>query len=441
MDEGVVIGFLDYTDAARPIRISPSMRMKHIHMLGRPGYGKSTEIEHLCLEDIERGDGVAVLDPHGDLANRLLHLIPASCAHRVVLFDLSDPNFLPLWNPIHIGPGQDRSRAADEVVTALKSIVSGWGDRLEHLLRHALYGLMHLPDATLLDVANLLTQVSPERKRLCERIAKRVDNQFSRRFFEHDINEYRKDDFAPPQHKLSKLLLADPLSLVFSQPEDRFDISQIMNAGGQILIVNLASMGSGVRDLVGCLFIALVHVAAISRSSIPEDKRAPFHLYVDEAQRFLAGSIEDLITELRKFRVSSTIVNHYMNQFDTEQGDALRQAGTTIVFNEPEDEARALVRLLGEQVRVEDLTRLEVGEAVVRLGTHIARIHTPAPRPIPTDSARDRIVAWCHQRYYKTRREILETIQRRRTSARGSSPVVVSASKSEADKEYAYDEL
>lgn len=96
LDEGVVVGCLDYADDERPICILPTTRMHHIHIAGRPGYGKSTEIEHLCFQDIERGDGIGVLDPHGDLAERLLHLIPPSRIDRVILFDLSDLDFLPL---------------------------------------------------------------------------------------------------------------------------------------------------------------------------------------------------------------------------------------------------------------------------------------------------------------------------------------------------------
>jgi len=438
LDEGVTVGCLDYADDERPICILPTARMKHIHMAGRPGCGKSTEIEHLCLQDIERGDGVCVLDPHGDLAERLLHLIPPSRIDRVILFDLSDRTFLPLWNPLHVRPGEDRSRAADEIVTALKSIMSGWGDRLEHLLKHAVYGLLHLPDATLLDVANLLTPNSSERDRLCRRIAAQVDNEFSRRFFEHDLRTYGKDDLAPPQHKLSKLLLADPLSLVLSQPEDRFDFRQMMDAGGQIFIGNLASIGP-VRNLLGCLLIALLHLAAISRSDTPEHKRPPFHLYIDEAHRFLKSGIEDLFVEMRKFQVSTTLVHHYMSQFDSDQADALRQAETTIVFNEPEDEARSLARLLGGQVQAEDLTTLGLGEAVVRVGTQVARIRTPGPRPIPANSPRDRIVELSRQRYYKSRQEIEDLIQRR--GALGSRRVLTLPLDAAGNESYEYDEL
>lgn len=323
-------------------------------------------------------------------------------------------------------------------MTALKSIMSGWGDRLEHLLRHAVYGLLHLPDATLLDVANLLTPNSSERDRLCQRIAACVDNEFSRRFFEHDLRKYGKDDLAPPQHKLSKLLLTDPLSLVLSQPEDRFDFRRIMDAGGQIFIANLASVGP-VRDLLGCLLIALLHLAAISRSDTPVNRRIPFHLYIDEAHRFLRGGIEDLFVEMRKFQVSATVAHHYMSQFDSDQADGLRQAGTTIVFNEPEDEARLLVRSLGGQVRVEDLTTLEIGEAVVRVGTQVARIRTPRPRPIPANSHRDRIVELSRQRCYKTRQEIEAFVRGR--GARGSRRALTPAVETAENESYEYDVL
>jgi hypothetical protein len=128
-----------------------------------------------------------------------------------------------------------------------------------------------------------------------------------------------------------------------------------------------------------------------------------------------------------------------MSQFDSDQADALRQAETTIVFNEPEDEARSLARLLGGQVQAEDLTTLGLGEAVVRVGTQVARIRTPGPRPIPANSPRDRIVELSRQRYYKSRQEIEDLIQRR--GALGSRRVLTLPLDAAGNESYEYDEL
>ena len=162
--------------------------------------GKSSAMEHMILDDLNKGFGVAVIDPHGDLVERLLCLLPEGAIERTICFNPGDPDWIPLWNPLQPIAGQDVGRTADDLLGAFKSFVTGWGDRLEHLLRHAFYGLMHLPGSTLLDVANLLRNTSDESKRLRTEILQVVDNAVARPFWLHDFQKYGKDDFGPGGH-------------------------------------------------------------------------------------------------------------------------------------------------------------------------------------------------------------------------------------------------
>ena len=184
---GTPIGLSSRAGVERVVCIPPEVRSRSTHLIARHGMGKSTLLEHMALHDIGQGHGVAVLDPHGDLIQRLLCLIPREHVERVIYFNPGDTEWVPLWNPLHRTPGQEISRTADELVASIKSVVTGWGDRLEHLLRHGFFGLLHLPDATLLDLSDLLTHKSERSQRLRQVIVERVDNQAAYRFWQYEF--------------------------------------------------------------------------------------------------------------------------------------------------------------------------------------------------------------------------------------------------------------
>ena len=180
--------------------------------------GKSTTEEHMILDDIEKGDGVAVLDPHGDMVERLLCLIPEKHVERVIYFNPADPDWVPLWNPLDRIPGQEIGRTANDLVTAIKSFVEsgGWGDRLENILRNMIFGLLHLPGGTFLDISNLLHNKSQPNEIVVREILKVIDNQTARQFWEQDYKGYGKNELSPPINKLSKLLISGSISLMLS---------------------------------------------------------------------------------------------------------------------------------------------------------------------------------------------------------------------------------
>jgi hypothetical protein len=443
--DGTRIGTCAYAGSNQHVCIPDDLRKKHTHLIGRPGMGKSTTQEHMILKDIEQGHGVAVLDPHGDMVERLLCLIPECQVHRCIYFNPGQPDRVPIWNPLKRIPGQDLGRTADDLVQSIQSFVAshGWGDRLEHLLRNIIYSLCHLERGTFLDISNLLRNKSEESKVLRREILKVVDNEVVLQFWRHDFEKYGKDDFGPPRNKLSKLLVSNTVSLMLSQPESLFNFREIMEKG-RFLLVDLSSIGSKVRGILGCFILSLLHLTAISRSRIPIQQRKQFHIYCDEAHRFMTDSLEDLIAETRKYGVSLSLAHQYMSQFGKRKTDAFSSVGSTIIFNVDSRDANYLIKDLQKKVEVEDIVSLQVGEAIARIGTDIVRFKTNPPLPVPRENFREQIIEESHRRYYKPAHEVQKWVRRRGDRWRKPfSPLTSIAAKNGSGdpEEFIYDEF
>ena len=299
-----------------------------------------------------------------------------------------------------LGSAFGPSRIADDLVSAFKSFVTGWGDRLEHLLRHALIGVLHLPQASLLDVSNLLRQKSEESQRLKSMILKSVEDEPLRTFWRHDFDRYKSADLAPPQHKLSKLLTSGPVSLMLSQSDTSFDLRDVMDSG-KILLIDLSAIGTEVREILGCFILSLLHLTALGRNSLSGEEQRPFHIYCDEAHRFVTDALEDLISETRKFKVSLTLAHQYMDQFTTRKTGALSSVGSTIIFRVDTKDAQHLRKDLQGKVELDDLITLQVGEAIARIGNEVVRVKTRYPLDIRKKHCRDMIIAQSYARYYR----------------------------------------
>jgi len=412
LSEGTPIGQCHIAGNYNDICIPAPTRSCHTHLVGRPHMGKSTLEEHMILHDIAQGNGVAVLDPHGDMAERLLTLIPEACIDRVIYFDPADPNWVPLWNPMQQIAGQDIGRTTDDLVGVLKSFVTGWGDRMEHLLRHGIFGLMHINGTSLQDLSDLLRGGSKESQGNRKLILDVIENEAARQFWQHDFVTYGANEFGPPKHKLSKLLVGGTVSLMLSQSQSYFNFRKIMDEG-MIFIGNLAGLGSEVREILGGFLVAVMHMTALSRSDQDRDTRKAFHIYLDEAHRFVTDSLEDIIAETRKYNVSLTLAHQYLRQFDSKKIDALSSVGTTVVFNVDSSDAGWLAKGFKKKVKVEDFIDLEVGQAIVRCGTEIVKIQTPMPLDVPEKNFKNDIIEYSRQHYYKPVSEVHQMIAQR----------------------------
>lgn len=445
---GTCIGLCNYAGKEQKVCIHDKVTNQHSHLIGPSGVGKTTVYEHKILNDIKKGHGVAVLDPHGDLIERIISFLPERYINKIIYFDPGNPEWVPLWNPLQQSNNQkDIGRATDEIVKTIKSFVSGtgWGDRLEHLLRNLIFSLMHIPNISFLDIYMLL-QNDPnikENSMLVKEITEVLDNKVITNFWDNDYTKYKKDDLGPPKNKLSKLLVNHTVSFMLSQPESRFNFQTIMD-NGMIFLADFSTVGTMLKEVLGSFILSHFYMEALSRSNIPEDKRRPFHIYADEAYHFVTDSIQDMLVETRKYNVSLNLAHQHMKQFTSEQVDALAGVGTTIIFRVGKTDAQTLSNNLQGKVETKDLVSLKNFEAIARIGTDIVHLRTQAPIKIPAVNFRNRIIDESRRKYCMPVHEVKKLIHKRNDRwSKSYSPLVPHSPKnsSGAIQEFIYDEF
>ena len=379
LDRGCHVG--NYRDIAdtRRLCIPDSERPNTIHIVGKKGQGKSCLMQTMMLQDIRRGQGLMLLDPHGDLAEDLLDQIDSEdVADRLVYLDWSDSSWVPSFNPLANAAPEHRGRVADDFIYALKTFVEGWGDRLEKIVRFGVYGLLHLPNISLLDLAESFMPGSRSFEHLRREVLGVAEDPLLRAFWKTQLSMYKRDELSPPSNKLSKLVGTPPISYTFSHPSSKLNLRRVIDEN-QVLIVNLSGMGAEARKITGALMLGLVLVEMLGRAKTPISQRHLFHLYADEASYFVTDSIEHLCAEARKYRVGLVLAHQYLQQFTKPQTHALLTAGTRIVFNVDDADARLLCADTQKRVTEQDITGLRDREAIVKIKHEVCRV--PHPRP------------------------------------------------------------
>lgn len=340
--------------------IKQADRRAHLYIIGKTGTGKSTLLETLVLQNTENGHGLALVDPHGDLVERVLAKIPEQRKNDLIYFDVPNAG-LPLgFNPLERVPPAKRAVAASGLLEVFKKLwAESWGPRLEHILRNALLALFDQPQATLADVLRLLDNPVFRRN-----AAAMVSNSQVRNFWLREFESYparfRAEAIAPIQNKVGAFLANPYLYRILTQPKNDFDLREIMDQG-KILLVNLAKgkIGEDTASLLGALLVTSIGLAAFSRAEVPETKRRDFFIYLDEFQNFTTLSLVNMLSELRKYRVSLTLVHQYLSQLDEQIRDAvLGNVGTIISFRLGPADAEILEKEFYPVFSAGDLVRL-----------------------------------------------------------------------------------
>lgn len=335
--------YFGVTNKRPPFRmfgIRQADRLFHFYVIGKTGTGKTTMLETLAFQDMLRGRGVAVIDPHGDLAERLVAQVPEWRRGDLVYLDAADTNQPYGYNPLRKVPDQWIPLAASGLMEAFKKLwVDAWGPRMEHVLRNALYALIEYGDATLPDILRLFID-----KEYREEVTGWVSNDQVRRFWEEEYKAYNpryvQETIAPIQNKVGAFLADPRLYRMFTAPPVDVRFRQIMDEG-KILIANLSKgkLGEDSANLLGALLVTTIGLAGLSRSDVEDAKRRDFHLFIDEFQSFTTLSVANMVSDLRKFHVGLVFAHQHLYQLEPEVRHAvLGNAGTIVSFRMgPED--------------------------------------------------------------------------------------------------------
>jgi len=350
----------DFHGDQRAFGIKDEDRFSHVYIIGKTGTGKSTLLETMAQQDIERGCGLALIDPHGDLVERIAAQVPERRASDVIYLNASDPSQPYGYNPLrHVRDDRIALAASGFIEVFKKMWPDAWGVRMEHILRNVLMALLEQPHATLHDVLRLLS----DRKFRAE-IGQHLKNETVRAFLLNEFDRfsfgYRADGTAPIQNKVGAFLSDPMLNRLLTAPDHDLHVRQIMDEG-RVLLVNLAKgrIGEDSSSLLGGLLVTTLGLAAFNRAELPAHERRDFFIYVDEFQNFTTLAVANMFAELRKYRVGFTVAHQYLHQLEPDVRHAvLGNAGTIVSFRVGSEDATYLAREFQERFDEVDLLQL-----------------------------------------------------------------------------------
>lgn len=351
-----------------PLRLCRRDRRQHTYIIGKTGTGKSTLLRNMMLQDIEAGEGIGLIDPHGDLALDLLDHIPPTRVRDVVYFDPSDRNHPIGLNLLRAVPDDRRHLIASGIVTAFKNVWrDSWGPRLEYILYACVAALASVENATLLGVQRMLTD-----ERYRQWVIRQVDDPMVRSFWEQEFASYDKrllsEAVAPLQNKIGQLVMTPLLRNVLGQVRSRIDLRRVMD-NRRIFIANLSKgkLGEDKSNLLGSMLVTAFQLAAMGRSDVPASERSDWYFYVDEFQSFATDSFTSILSEARKYRLNLTLSHQYTAQLpESVRSAVFGNVGTMISFRVSETDARTLSREYGGTHRPSAFTDLANFDARVR---------------------------------------------------------------------------
>ncbi len=335
-------------------------RLSHLYVIGKTGVGKTTLLETMAVQDMATGRGLCVIDPHGDLASRLVERVPAERKGDLVYLNAPDPEQPFGYNPLrHVSRGLV-PLAVSGLMEAFKKLwPEAWGVRMEHILRNALYALIETEGSTLPDLLRLLRE-KPYRREIASRLRNEQVKTFWAEEFKDYNPRYRQEAIAPIQNKVGAFLADPRLLRMFTKPPIDLHFRTLMDES-RILIVNLSKgrLGDDSATLLGAILVTTLGLAGLSRVDQPESARRPFFIYIDEFQSFTTLSVANMVSELRKFGVGLTLANQHLHQLEPDVRHAvLGNVGTVLSFRVGPDDAQLLSRELGGTFSAEDFMRL-----------------------------------------------------------------------------------
>lgn len=418
--EATALGKTNFRGNRHTFGILPDDRRRHVYIVGKTGMGKSTLLENMIFSDIQAGKGVAVIDPHGDLAEEVIGFVPASRTNDVVLFDPSDSEFPVSFNMLECPNQNHRHLVASGVISVLKKMFAeSWGPRLEHILRNTLLALIEADGTTLLGVLRMLGEAEYR-----EEILAKVKDPLVMGFWKNEFGKWSPKQVAeaasPIQNKVGQFLSANLVRNILGQTKSSIDLRFAMDKG-KIIIINLSKgkIGEDNSALLGSLLVTKFQLDVMSRADIPEKERKDFYLYVDEFQNFATDSFATILSEARKYRLNLVVANQYLAQMEETVRDAIfGNVGTMLTFQVGFDDAETLSNQFGgeEVIAPADIGSLPKYEAYLRLMVNgmpssVFSASTLPPPECEWEEGRvEKILKACRQRYGRPRAVVEERI-------------------------------
>ncbi|MEK7590195.1 MAG: DUF87 domain-containing protein [Patescibacteria group bacterium] len=373
--EGVQLGSSFFRGESKPVFVTDEDRRRHLYVVGQTGTGKSNLLVRMAMDDIKRGGGTAVIDPHGDLLDSILGLIPENRRKDVIIFDPGD-----VARPVGLNMleyNADNPSEKTFIVNELQGIFNKlfaaetMGPIFEQYMRNALLLLMediHTP-ATLLEVPRIFTDVAFRKDKLA-----RIRNPAVVDFWEKEAVKAGGDaalaNITPyVTSKFNNFIANDYVRPIIGQARSSFNFRKVMDEG-KILLVNLSKgrIGDINAGLLGMIIVGKLLMAALSRVDVSQEQRKDFNLYIDEFQNFTTDSIATILSEARKYRLNLVVAHQFISQLAEKIRDAVfGNVGSMIVFRVGADDADYLAKHFEPVFSKNDLINIDNFNAYAKL--------------------------------------------------------------------------
>jgi CxxC-x17-CxxC domain-containing protein len=395
-------------------------RRRHMYLIGRTGTGKSTTLENMIVQDILDGRGVAVVDPHGDLVEKVINYVPTSRINDVIYLNPSDFEYPIAFNVLENVNPEYRHLVVSGLLNVFKKIwADSWGPRLEYILNNALLALLEYPGSTLLGVMRILVD-KDFRNKVIDKISDPIVKSFWTTEYPGYSEKLKAEAISPIQNKVGRFLSSSMMRNIIGQVKSSIDLRKIMDEK-KILLLNLAKgrIGEDNSALLGAMIITKIQLTAMSRVDIPEDQRSDFYLYVDEFQNFATESFANILSEARKYHLNLIMAHQYIEQLDEKVRAAVfGNVGTLVCFRVGAEDAEFLAKEFVPKFDETDLVNLANFEMYLKLcinGVPSDPFSARGLPPLPKDFDKEvagKIIKVTRERNSTPRAEVEEKISR-----------------------------
>jgi hypothetical protein len=381
-DLDVIIGMNRHHGEETLIGLTPQERERHMYIIGGTGNGKTTLLQYAILQDIQSGKGVAVIDPHGDMAETILHHIPKERTKDVVYFNPDDLDHPFAMNLLELTPGltgnellREKDIITESVISVFRKIFSdddSGGHRIEYVLRNAIHTALTVENATIFTVLKLL-QSPTYRKQVSSRLTDDNLQDFWKNELGKAGNMQKVKMSAGITAKIGRFNVNASAKAILSQPRSSIDFQEIIDSG-KILICNFSKglLGEDVSELFGITILAKLQLASLRRARVKQSERKPYYLYVDEFQNFATPSFVQMLSESRKYRLFLTMAEQSTSQQKDQQmvSVILANVGTVVCFRtgNPHDE-QLLLPLFKPFIEEGEIANLDAYNFFARLSS------------------------------------------------------------------------
>jgi hypothetical protein len=413
-------------------------RAKHMYVIGKTGMGKSTLLENMAIQDLQNGEGMAFIDPHGKTAELLLNYVPPERMKDVVYFapfDIENPISFNVMEDV--GPDK-RHLVVSGLMSAFKKLFGeeSFSDRMQHILQNTILALLEYPGATMLGINRMLID-KVYRNKIVANVTDTSVKAYWTQEFANYTERFAQEATPAIQNKIGQFTSNPLIRNIVGQSKSSFDFRKIMDEK-KIFIINLSKgrVGEANANLLGSMLITKIYLAAMSRADVQEKelKKLPeFYLYVDEFQSFANESFADILSEARKYKLNLTIANQYIDQMVEEVRSAVfGNVGTMVTFRVGAYDADVLEKEFAPQFTAEDLVNLGMFQMYLKLmidsmGSMPFSASSLPPFPEPVISYKSEIIENSRKNFAKPRAVVEDEI--RKWYDEGKLPPKVSAPK------------